>query len=394
MFPIQDIRGKVIAFGGRVLDDSKPKYLNSPSTIVYNKGRHLYGLNNVNTNQNKKIIIVEGYMDAVSLHQTGIENAVASLGTALTEAQGRLLRRVADQIIIGYDQDGAGQAATMRGLEILDNLGCDIRILQIEGAKDPDEFVTKYGSGRFLKYVEEAISLVEFKVKIFKKVLNLENTSDKIKFLNEIAKTFSKVTNNIEREVYLDKISSEYKISKDAIYSEIQKLQFKNNRTDSKILERRTPKYNLQKKVENNVDETTLRRENTIISLLVSGGINTYLKIKDEIKPDDFLSEINKTIIKTVYSEFEEGKKEIYDYTILFEDEEIINHITSIMAEDYGITEIDKGIEDILKTYKKDKLISKRNIIMKEIEENTDKEILKKLENELNATIIELAKTK
>ena len=378
MFPIQDIRGKV----------------NSPSTIVYNKGRHLYGLNNVNTNQNKKIIIVEGYMDAVSLHQRGIENAVASLGTALTEAQGRLLRRVADQIIIGYDQDGAGQAATMRGLEILDNLGCDIRILQIEGAKDPDEFVTKYGSGRFLKYVEEAISLVEFKVKIFKKELNLENTSDKIKFLNEIAKTLSKVTNNIEREVYLDKISSEYKISKDAIYSEIQKLQFKNNRTDSKILERRTPKYNLKKKVENNVDETTLRRENTIISLLVSGGINTYLKIKAEIKPDDFLSEINKTIIKTVYSEFEEGKKEIYDYTILFEDEEIINHITSIMAEDYGITEIDKGIEDILNTYKKDKLISKRNKIMKEIEENTDKEILKKLENELNATIIELAKTK
>ena len=148
------------------------------------------------------------------------------------------------------------------------------------------------------------------------------------------------------------------------------------------------------KTIEHNVDETTLRRENTIISLLVSGGINTYLKIKAEIKPDDFLSEINKTIIKTVYSEFEEGKKEIYDYTILFEDEEIINHITSIMAEDYGITEIDKGIEDILKTYKKDKLISKRNKIMKEIEENTDKEILKKLENELNATIIELAKTK
>ena len=126
----------------------------------------------------------------------------------------------------------------------------------------------------------------------------------------------------------------------------------------------------------------------TCISYLLSS------KIKDEIKPDDFLSEINKTIIKTVYSEFEEGKKEIYDYTILFEDEEIINHITSIMAEDYGITEIDKGIEDILKTYKKDKLISKRNKIMKEIEENTDKEILKKLENELNATIIELAKTK
>ena len=200
MFPIQDIRGKVIAFGGRVLDDSKPKYLNSPSTIVYNKGRHLYGLNNVNTNQNKKIIIVEGYMDAVSLHQRGIENAVASLGTALTEAQGRLLRRTADQIIIGYDSDGAGQAATMRGLEILNTLGCDLRILQLEGAKDPDEFIIKYGSGRFNKYVEEAISLVEFKIKKYKQELNLENTSDKIKFLNEIAKTISKVDNKVLRE--------------------------------------------------------------------------------------------------------------------------------------------------------------------------------------------------
>ena len=148
MFPIQDIRGRIIAFGGRVLDDSKPKYINSPDTVVYNKGRHLYGLNNVNTLQNKKVIIVEGYMDAVSLHQRGIENAVASLGTALTEAQGRLLRKSSNQVIIGYDSDGAGQAATLRGLEILNNLGIDLRILQLDSkeTKDPDEYIIKYGS--------------------------------------------------------------------------------------------------------------------------------------------------------------------------------------------------------------------------------------------------------
>lgn len=153
MFPIQDIRGRVIAFGGRVLDDSKPKYINSPDTVVYNKGRHLYGLNNVNTLQNKKIIIVEGYMDAVSLHQRGIENAVASLGTALTEAQGRLLRKQAQQVIIGYDSDGAGQAATLRGLEILNNLGIDLRILQLDSkeTKDPDEYIIKYGSRKIFK---------------------------------------------------------------------------------------------------------------------------------------------------------------------------------------------------------------------------------------------------
>ena len=188
MFPICDERGRVIAFGGRVLDDSKPKYINSPENIVYSKGKHLFGLNVAKKEHLKKIIIVEGYMDAISLHQRGITNAVASLGTALTESQGRLLRKSSEQVIIGYDADGAGQAATVRGLEILQNLGCDIRILQIEGAKDPDEFVTKYGPERFLKYVDNAISLVEYKIRVLKQKLDINNTNDKIKFLKEIAK--------------------------------------------------------------------------------------------------------------------------------------------------------------------------------------------------------------
>jgi len=149
MFPIQDTRDRFIAFGGRVLDNSKPKYINSPENIVYHKGRYLFGLNVAKREQVKKLIIVEGYMDAISLHQRGIPNVVASLGTALTEQQGRLLRNSSEQIIIGYDADDAGQAATIRGLEILQNLGCDIRILQIYGAKDPDEFITKYGSEKF-----------------------------------------------------------------------------------------------------------------------------------------------------------------------------------------------------------------------------------------------------
>ena len=146
MFPIKDVRDRVIGFGGRVLDDSKPKYINSPENLVYSKGRQLFGLNVAKKSGKKQIIIVEGYMDAISLYQRGITNVVASLGTALTEHQGRLLRKYAEQIIIGYDSDGAGQAATLRGLEILQNLGYDIRILQLEGAKDPDEFVIKYGS--------------------------------------------------------------------------------------------------------------------------------------------------------------------------------------------------------------------------------------------------------
>lgn len=396
MFPIQDIRGKYIAFGGRVLDDTKPKYINTPDTIVYNKGRHLYGLNNVNTLKNKKIIIVEGYMDAVSLYQRGVENAVASLGTALTEAQGRLLRRTSEQVIIGYDSDGAGQQATMRGLEILQNLGIDLRILQLdgEGTKDPDEYIIKYGSGRFSKCVQNAISLVEFKIKNLKNELNLENTNDKIKFLNEISKVISKVENNMEKEVYIEKISKEYDISKEAIYSEIKK-QTSNHNSSNKILERKTTRYNIAKKEENKIDEMLLRRENTIISLLISDGIDTYNKIKDKLQPSDFKYDINKQIIGKIYEEFENGKDRINDYTTIFEEDEIINHITGIMAEDYEIEKTDKGIQDILKLYKKDNLINRRNEILNKLE---DKDLAEEesieLEKELNDVIIQLSKIK
>ena len=188
MFPICDVRGKVIAFGGRVLDDSKPKYINSPENIVYSKGRHLFGLNVAKKYSTKKIIIVEGYMDVISLHQRGITNVVGALGTALTEQQGWLLRKTTEQVVLGFDADGAGQTAVARSMDILQKMGCDMRVLQIEGAKDPDEFIVKFGEGRFKLAVDNAISLVEFKVKNLKKELNLENTGDKIKFLNEIAK--------------------------------------------------------------------------------------------------------------------------------------------------------------------------------------------------------------
>ena len=239
IFPIQDVRNKTIAFGGRVLDDSKPKYINSSEGLVYSKGRNLYGLNIAKKEQLKNIIIVEGYMDCISLHQRGINNAVASLGTALTEAQGRLLRRYGEKIIIGYDADGAGQNATMRGLDILNNLGCDLRILQLDGAKDPDEYVIKYGTGRFNMLVDKAISLVEFKVKVLKQSMNLDATNDKIKFLKEIAKILSNLDNKMEQEIYIERISEEYHISKEAIYAEINKIQYNNTRR-KKSLRRKT----------------------------------------------------------------------------------------------------------------------------------------------------------
>lgn len=396
MFPIQDIRGRFIAFGGRVLDDSKPKYINSPENIVYSKGRHLFGLYNAKKGDTKQIIIVEGYMDAISLHQRGITNAVASLGTALTEAQGRLLRRTAEKIIIGYDADGAGQAATLRGLEILNNLGCDIRILQIEGAKDPDEFVTKYGKERFLKYVDSSISLVEFKVKILKKELNIENTSDKIKFLNEIAKILTKVNNDMEQEIYIDKISKDYKISKEAIYSEIKKMLYKNTSSNSKLLTKtNSTRNNIQKKVDTKVSAGIRKRENTIIALLTTTDSNVYPKIKNEITPENFKVEENKIILKRLYEEYNKGVTSIYDVISLFSDENIINHLTEIMSEDYEISDVNKCIEDIINSYKKETIIEYRDSILKELDnQSITEEERQNLEKELNNVIIKLAQMK
>lgn len=397
MFPIFDARDRVIAFGGRVLDDSKPKYINSPEDIVYSKGRHLFAYNLAKKDNPKTIIIVEGYMDAVSLHQRGISNAVASLGTALTEAQGRLLRRSCEKVVIGYDADGAGQAATLRGLEILQNLGCDIRILQIEGAKDPDEFVVKYGPERFQKYVDSAISLVEFKVKMLKKQLNLENVNDKIKFLNEVANILSKIENNMEREVYIDKISLEYKVSKEAIYAEVNKKLYGNNQSEKKLERPVTTIREVKQDVaEKEVDEKTKKTESLIIYLLINYPDKSFVRLANIVKNNLIKLEKNKLIINKLYEEHGKGNINIESIIDLFEDENIVNYLSGIMSSNFEITDVDKCIDDVILTYKKEILLKKRNDIMNKLNsQNTiTKDEVANLEEELNSVIIQLAKIK
>ena len=396
MFPIFDTHERVIAFGGRVLDDSKPKYINSPEDIVYSKGRHLFAFNIARKYNSKTIIMVEGYMDAVSLHQRGIHNAVASLGTALTEAQGRLLRRSCEKVIIGYDADGAGQAATLRGLEILQNLGCDIRILQIEGAKDPDEFVVKYGPERFQMYVNKAISLVEFKVKMLKKSLDLDNVNDKIKFLNEVAKIVAKVENSMEREVYVDKISLEYKVSKDAIYAEINKLLYANSRTEQKLEKKVVPVKNVSiQQDEQPVDVKTKRLESLVIYLLINYPDKSFERLKKLIDNNVIKIERNKAIINKLYEEHEKGNINIENILDLFDDEITVNYLSGIMSSDFEITDVDKCIEDVLVTYRKELLLQRRNEILGKIDNsNLTKEEVANLEAQLNEVIIQLAKIK
>lgn len=394
MFPIQDVRNKFIAFGGRVLDDSKPKYINSPENIVYSKGRNLFGLNvarKSNPGVMKRLLIVEGYMDAISLFQRGITNVVASLGTALTDAQGRLLRKSTEQVILGYDADGAGQAAIVRGMEILQSMGADIRVLQISGAKDPDEFIVKYGPDKLKKCMDDAISVVEYKVKNLKKELNLENVNDKIKFLNAIAKILSEVDNNMEREVYVEKIASSYNITKEAIYAEINKKLYSNKSANKNILE---AKPKIARPKEEELDESTDRREQMVIYLLVNHTKESLERIKNVVDLESIKSEKNKVIIQKLYEKLsvEENIENVLNW---FEEDGIINYISGILAYDFEITDVNKGIKNIEDTYKKEKLVKRKNYIVNKLNDsNLSKEEASELGKELNDIIINLAKIK
>lgn len=382
MFPIKDVKDRVIAFGGRALDDSKPKYVNSPDTICYNKGRNLYALNIAKKTERDFFVMVEGYMDAISLHQRGIDNVVASLGTALTEKQGMLLKRYKSKIIIGYDSDTAGQGATMRGLEILQSIGYDIRVLQLEGAKDPDEFVIKYGTGKFELYLKNAISLVEFKVKSLKQKLDLNQTNDKIKFLNEVSKILLKTQNKFEKEVYIEKISDSYRVSKEAIYAELNKLEYENSKGE-KLLDRQVYVQNVTPKLKKEDTSAITVKENLMIFLLINEGQNVYKKIKDEISPNDFKNEQNKKIVKILYEELEKG--DISNVVGIFQNEdELLSHVTYILSKGLDMSDVDKAIEDSINNFIKEKLQEEKSTILKRlISKDLDKNEAKQLENRL-----------
>ena len=395
MFPIMTVSGKVVAFGGRRLDNNEKtaKYINSNENLIYSKKQHLFALNIAKQSDSKQLILVEGYMDAISLHQRGIHNAVASLGTALTEEQGRLLRRYSEQVLMAYDSDGAGQEAIMRGLEILQNQGVDARVIQMDGAKDPDEYIIKYGSERFNLLAKNAISLVEFKVKMLKNKYDLTNATDKVRFLKEITKVLSEVENKIEKEIYISKISEQYSISKEAIYAEVNKETYKNSKSSNKLLNKITP----NKKTEEveKISEAVIKREKMILYLLINYYEETVIDITSNIVSDDFKNTINKKIFEIITNSNEKDKDKILKNLSNIEDSEIQSQISEIMVSDYEINSVQKCIEDIIISYTKDRLNERKIEILKELESSKlDKERVKVLENELSNIIIELAKIK
>ena len=239
MFPIIDVRGNVIGFGGRVLDDSKPKYLNSPETDVFNKRLNLFALNFAKNKKESNLILVEGFADVISLHQAGIINTVATLGTALTEEQARLIKKYASEAVICYDTDEAGVKATMRAIEIFASCSLRAKVLSLSGAKDPDEFINKNGPAAFKEAVKKAIPATQYKIDMARKKYDVEgNIDDKVKFLNEAASILYATHNPVEIDTYADALASKYNIKKESVYSEIKRLGGRERKSEQRSISR------------------------------------------------------------------------------------------------------------------------------------------------------------
>jgi DNA primase len=302
MFPIIDLKGNVIAFGGRVMDDSKPKYLNSPETPVFNKGNNIYGLNFVKKQQNiENIIIVEGYMDVIALHQYGITNAVASLGTAFTENQAKLLKRFSNEIIIAYDADIAGQSATLKGLAILEKEGCDVKVLTIPSGKDPDEFVRKEGVEAFRERIRKSVSLIEYKIDNAKKDLNIDNIQDRIRFTKEFSSILKDLESNVEVDAYIKKYSNIMRVNEVAIYAELNRLKEKHKNGNNKhnIVNNK----NAQEKPKNG----ELIAEIYLLNICMSDS-NKAKNIFNMLNPESFTHSLNKEIAYIIVNKLNEGK--------------------------------------------------------------------------------------
>ena len=391
MFPIFDVRGRVVAFGGRALASHEelkaqhiPKYVNSPENLVYTKGRHLYGLNlaKKNSEKMKRILVVEGYMDVISPHQFGITSVVASLGTALTEAQGKLLRQYAEEVVLSYDSDAAGQKAIMRGIEIMQSLGVMVKVLQMEGAKDPDEFILKYGPERFEKLINNSLSAVEYKIKMLKQDYNLQDTTDKIKFLNKMAEVLAKVENNIERDIYIEKLSKEVGVGREAIQAEVEKFLFKDSKPVNKFVLPVTEEKN-----KNNVSEKS-DLEEMILYLLTSKDNNVYNKVKKIACIEDFKIPTNKKILSLLYDKYENGDITNIDLTSICQTDEEFNTITRIMMRKNVEENFTKISEDVLNNFEMYKLQERKKKLIELIQSASSNEDRRKYETELNEIIL------
>lgn len=310
MFPIIDVSGNIVAFGGRVLDDSKPKYLNSADTPAFKKSKNLFALNYARNSDEDTFIICEGYMDVIALHAAGFTNAIATLGTAITSEHARIIKRYVSKVILAYDGDEAGRKASDRAIGLLTEAGVDSRILVMKGAKDPDEFIKKYGREEFKKLLDEGRSRFDYIIETTCAKYNIKNPDDKIKAASEIVSEIAKVYSKVERDIYISKTAAYLELDPKSVKYDVESVMKKRMYNEKKrhseelirvttgISDRVNPDYAKRPK--------TARLEEDVLGILMNHPEYLTLAVKDKpVSEEDFFTDLGKRLFMFIKSEQE-----------------------------------------------------------------------------------------
>ena len=306
MFPIMDVHNKVIGFGGRVMGEGEPKYLNSPETPIFDKSRNLYGLNFARTTKKSQLLLCEGYMDVIALHQAGFDNAVASLGTSLTTGHANLLKRYTKEVYLTYDSDGAGVKAALRAIPILKEAGITTKIINMKPYKDPDEFIKALGADAYQERIDHAENSFLFEIRILEQQFDMSDPESKSSFYNEVAKRLCSFTEKIERDIYVNAIAEKYMLP----VADLQKLVGRYGMQMEGITKERTP---LKSGVHEKNDrarglkkEDGMKQSQKLLLTWLIENTGLYQKIKKYIVPEDFTEEIYYKVAKILFLQFEE----------------------------------------------------------------------------------------
>ena len=340
VFPIIDLRGSVIGFGARLLHGEGPKYINSPDTPVFKKSRNLFALNFAKAAKADSLILAEGYMDVISIHQAGFSNAVATLGTALTPDQSRLMKQYADQVIIAYDSDGAGQAATRRAINLFDQAGVRVKVLKVTGAKDPDEFLKKYGPARFKVLLEGSSGAMEYELERIRSRYDTDTPEGKVGMLKDCVQLLAGLHNALEREVYAAKLSQELNVSKDAILMQIntavkRRVKDQQNR-QNRDLKIYTQAGGHRYNPEEDRDIQATVAENKLLTILMKSP-DYAPDISRQLTAEDFPTALGRSCYQALMDRLLHGRPA--DLSSLSQDlpEEGISKLSALLASSAGI---------------------------------------------------------
>ena len=334
MFPIMDANNRVIGFGGRVMGDAKPKYLNSPETKIFDKSRNLFGLNYAKRGKRSHMILCEGYMDVIALHQAGFTNAVASLGTAFTEQQANLIRRYTDEVLLTYDSDGAGIKAAMRAIPMLRRAGITGKVIHMEPYKDPDEFIKNLGAEEFEKRMEEAQNSFFFEIEVIKKNYSMSDPEQKTKFIHETARKLLIFEDKIQRDNYLEAVAARYNIKTEDLRQLVVRYGNQMPSGYQEVMEERQ-----QERIRKGKKKETREGISYSYRLLLSWLIEEpklFVQIREWVKPEDFEEGLYRTVAKELYDQLDRGDLEPARIIGHFEEVEDQNKVASMFQTSFG----------------------------------------------------------